>query len=440
MSERPGPTILLIGGTITLESGTALDTRQRIDGDTWDFCLRHSLAGSEQWWSAAHGLVKVLLDAAGSDAWALVWTAKTVMAPKADGTFTRRRIGTVLKDYVDLMDADYLSEGKIDAALATARHRGLISSLRIQDVIARRPPVVFVGAFHDLFAEGTDMLGLAPLDQIAKRWPNAIMVLPHTQAVEQKVRNLMGWLSKGFLDENAIDASASEAFKAEYMRHQDKTSGLVGADLRISKFFDRGSEADASAAQAALEFVQSRYDLKVGFWDLTRDSVLRESVLERRPQDPAPAVRIEPPREFTASAAKRTAAKDVEKSARLAFHRACWPGLKQDGWRAAHWKEEGTSYLLPLAREIPSLFPQIGTTYVLYWSFVVFKKQSQLILSSPAGSALASQFVRDNATLLRARLGVEPESEKCIAARFEGVGWEANPKRSVTPREITDQT
>lgn len=61
MAASSGPTIILIGGQATLDSGAAVDSRQRIVGDTWDVVLRQALGTSEAWWALAKELVDVIL-------------------------------------------------------------------------------------------------------------------------------------------------------------------------------------------------------------------------------------------------------------------------------------------------------------------------------------------------------------------------------------------
>src|SRR5262245_5567216 len=105
-SHAAGPTIILIGGEMILDSGERVDSRQPVAHDTWDFTLRSALSSSERWWDAARSLADVILEENDRDhgAWALVWAPKTLRHQNPDGSIKRTRIGSVLPDAVSLMD------------------------------------------------------------------------------------------------------------------------------------------------------------------------------------------------------------------------------------------------------------------------------------------------------------------------------------------------
>ncbi len=106
MSPRPGPTIVLIGGRVTLDSGATLDSRQPLAGDEWDVVLRSALGSSEAWWKFAKELIDIILaQRAETNAWALGWVDKTFKRPRADGTFTRVRPSSFLGDAGNLLTA-----------------------------------------------------------------------------------------------------------------------------------------------------------------------------------------------------------------------------------------------------------------------------------------------------------------------------------------------
>jgi hypothetical protein len=200
MADTDGPTIILVGGEMVLDSGEWLDSRQPIARDKWDFALRSALSSSERWWDVVRSLAEVILkeDAQQSpSAWALVWAPKTLRHQKPDGSIRRVRIRSVLPNAVSLMDvwrSDPGGSARIDASRTTARYRVLEYPLRYSDLIASRPPGVFVGAHPtewDLYST------LAPFADVLRYWPSIPMVLPHTPLIETTVVQLQRWFTSG---------------------------------------------------------------------------------------------------------------------------------------------------------------------------------------------------------------------------------------------------
>ena len=72
MSPRPGPTVILIGGPMTVDDGTSFDTRQQIEGDENSEVTLRSLATSPLWWRTTISVVMPILESAGEQAFALV--------------------------------------------------------------------------------------------------------------------------------------------------------------------------------------------------------------------------------------------------------------------------------------------------------------------------------------------------------------------------------
>jgi len=94
--RRPGPSIVLVGGQMTVDDGSSLDSRQVIDGDEQAEMTLRTLASSQLWWKAAISVVKPMLDSAGPDAFALVLGTRTVMEVRADGSTHRTRLRSLL--------------------------------------------------------------------------------------------------------------------------------------------------------------------------------------------------------------------------------------------------------------------------------------------------------------------------------------------------------
>ena len=77
MTEYPdgppgvGTRIILIGGPMTVDDGSTLDSRQPVTGDPGSSVRLASLASSLLWWTTVSSLVGQILDSAGNDPYAL---------------------------------------------------------------------------------------------------------------------------------------------------------------------------------------------------------------------------------------------------------------------------------------------------------------------------------------------------------------------------------
>jgi hypothetical protein len=193
MVSSSGPTIVLIGGQATLDSGATVDSRQQIVGDTWDVVLRQALGTSEAWWALAKELVDVVLaQHPDRDAWALAWVDKSLKRPRADGSFTRVRLKPFLDGAESLLDAARApGQGTFRSDLVESRYRLVPYMLRFDDMEGGPPPAVIVGSFHTTYDDGTDIVGDRPLDYFVSRWPEAVIVLPHTPIIEAKTRRIV---------------------------------------------------------------------------------------------------------------------------------------------------------------------------------------------------------------------------------------------------------
>lgn len=288
MASRSGPTIVLIGGSATLDSGAVVDSRQPLAGDKWDFVLRDALGTSEAWWSFAKALADVIVSQhPTSDAWALAWVGKTIKRPRGDKGFTRVRSMTFLDHADDLIDVGG-SEGspylRIDRA--SSRYRLLPYMLRFDDLQGGSPPVAIVGGCHTTYADGTDIVGDRPLDYFAYRWPDAVVILPHTPITEAKARRVGRRAASRKVRINGLAEQTHPAKSRDFVAGMKESEDLrrahpfvVSHDFHVTFWADQGAIRDPADLDAALTFVKSRFDLNVGLWDLARNPALRKALL-----------------------------------------------------------------------------------------------------------------------------------------------------------------
>jgi hypothetical protein len=432
MADTDGPTIILVGGEMVLDSGERLDSRQPIARDKWDFALRSALSSSERWWDVARSLAEVILkeDAQQSpSAWALVWAPKNLRHQKPDGSIRRVRIRSVLPNAVSLMDvwsSDRGGSARIDASRTTARYRVLEPPLRYADLSAARPPAIFVGAHPTEW----DVYGnLAPFADVLTRWPSIPMVLPHTPLIEATVVQLQRWFASGrsrrdFPSEEAY--GLAEDYVESKAAFKDHNPTVVGAQFQITFFLDQGKRASAADLYAALELVLSRYDLKIGLWDLARDSGLRESLLTPKQLQAAPPSAAQMPEAVRASAAKsqrvRANRQQAEAGKRRSLHASLWPLLEQRGWFTWDSEAVGEKYIFRAGGDVTwsDAFPP---SPILFYELAVSKHQSVLRLrTAPFGFTAMPKYLGEQSAVLRGVTGQYPEDG--VLCRFQGCGWE----------------
>jgi hypothetical protein len=227
----------------------------------------------------------------------------------------------------------------------------------------------------------------------------------------------------------------AEKFVAARTAARDHGHVVVDADFRVTWFLDCGREGDPEVVDAAFRFLLSRYDLKVGFWDLVRDRGLRESLLTPEELAPPPERPLKMPQEMASAAAaaesQRVAKKRSEDAARTTLHNILWPLLKERKWKTWETKLDGTKshpgteYHVPLGKEI-RWSPGFPTAPVLYYSLKVHKEQSVLRLATPplAFTGVA-EYLEAHAQLLEAGVGKPPTGD--VLWRFAGLGWEGDP-------------
>jgi hypothetical protein len=133
------------------------------------------------------------------------------------------------------------------------------------------------------------------------------MVLPHTPLIETTVAQLQQWFTSGRPHPRHRSEEAerlAEDYVASKATLTDYNPTAVDAQFQITLFLDHGKPASAADLNAAFELVLSRYDLKIGLWDLARDSGLRESLLTPRQVQAAPSNAAQMPEAARASAAR----------------------------------------------------------------------------------------------------------------------------------------
>jgi len=444
-SDRPGPTIVLIGGQVTLDSGATLDTRQPLAADEWDVVMRSALGSSEAWWAFAKELVDTILTQhAETDAWALAWLDRTLKKARADGTFTRVRPRSFLDNAGNLLEAPMKpgsSSFRSDAV--SSRYRLLPYLLRFDDLVGPAPAAV-VGGFHTTYDDGTDLVGDRPLDYFVSRWPEAVVVLPHTPLVEKKARHVLSSPPSSALKISGLAEHThptqsrrytSAAEQVDSLRRAD--SYVISHDFHVTFWADEGVLRDPVDLDAALTFVKSRYDLHLGLWDLARDPVLR-TLLQREEPSRTGTSSMSVPTELAVmadeKAARRQEAKAAEAEGRGQHHELIWPTLSALDWQVPPWQSEGQSYRLAFGPWVPSNYTEGADTPGLYLSLAILKRQAVLSLLEPARTGRTEQFLREQGSVIQSITGMPPDPDKQAVWRIANLGYACSPQ--TWPREL----
>jgi len=284
LTLRPNtPTIILVGGSFTADTGEQLDSRQPFADDPQSRIARRALAGSELWWLVTASLVLPLLDAQGDDSFAIVSGAKSVVTPRPDGTVRRRRLASVLPGGVRSLKSNGRWEVTYCAGLW-----GWVGTRVLVDT----------SSHYWKYASALDEYG--EFEQNWLRQKNLIIVGVHTHADTIYLNGYTEWVAAG---------RPKQAGGPRLPRSQSSADGLhavlpVEAEFRVTGVVQNGTWIDPAPLEAARALLQARYDLKLGIWDLVTNDTLRSTLLKETPIPAAPAT-VAPK---TVGAEERTAA------------------------------------------------------------------------------------------------------------------------------------
>lgn len=440
-------TVFLIGGQMTLQDGSVIDSRQSISGDPADYLLHQAMSRSEDWWKAAKELADLIMDDSRETDWTLAWAPKSVSVVKPDGTLGRRQIRSVLglgsTNFIEFEQQardEVAEEGKIVSQELIQEHPAISANHSqkqpnryrffthgLQDVDQIAPeerPSVFIGSYHTM---------CSPLEEVLSELPDTVIILPHTSTVERLILN-------GSIRPTRYDAKRTDEAEAGGLR-QDPSFGcldngysfeeserafkkkrfyIATAEFSITRFVSRDATQDPAVAQSAVHFIRTNYDLRIGFWDLVNNPGLRDILLDKMPTSAAPSGKTSLPVE----SARGVKQSSLQKSARKVLHDRIAPSLSPH-WKSASWNDEGSNYFLPFGNVIDGL-PQ-GRNHLVTLHLTVHKRQMILHIEAFSGyESKVKRWIQNRQGILNA-LGLTIESPKQpnqqILGRFNGCGW-----------------
>jgi hypothetical protein len=372
MDERaaaPGPTVILIGGQMTVDDGTAIDSRQAVDGDPSSRVTHAALATSLLWWITAASVAGPVLDSAPGDAFALLLGGRTVTELRPDGTMRRTGLrsflpGGTAKAEIKLV-RDEVLPGRF-RLLPDAYHNGTIGIDRGEpgkrwrfytgnEYFLRHGgtaigPAVVIDTSRSLM-DGTKITGqkLDDLQETRLFDSSIVLILPHTHRAEALINAWHSRLARRWYGPMTSSDWDPEA-PPDPVRYAAPIP--VQADFGITGLSAGGTWRDPSDLEAARSLLQARYDLKIGIWDLAGNPVLRRTLLQPSPTPEAPAETAAVPPAAARRAHQKVAAIASEQAAmRAALDQisAHLGPLHQRGWKT---RQPG-SLRLGLTEEFP---------------------------------------------------------------------------------------
>ncbi|MEZ0070091.1 hypothetical protein ABIA32_006143 [Streptacidiphilus sp. MAP12-20] len=403
MSAAITPTIILVGGPMTVDDGSSLDSRQPLIGDPASHVTHSSLATSQLWWITASSLVGRLLDSAGEGSFALLVGNRSVVELRPDDTLRRTGLRSVLpggSSEVELIRTAWdepLPDGYAfvhrlqnwnNQVMGTvgfkpgdpaSRWRFLKGSEFYLSAAGKEIGAsVVIDTSETVTGNGQLSSGLFTAFEKQRLYtPDSILVMPHTHHTESLLRSYLAWVQAGRPDTTEIPPPAlpwGPAAPPDPVRYT--TPVPVQAHFGVTGLVRDGRWSDPSNLEAARALLQARYDLKIGIWDLVGNPTLRRALLAPTPHDPAPTQSAPVPAGSAQRAQKRVAAKMSQRAEQEVALRAIaehLQPLEALGWK--HNEHTGSTMVLPLTADY-RLWPDSDPCPLVRLEFEIVKRQS----------------------------------------------------------------
>jgi hypothetical protein len=274
-------TIVLVGGQLTLEDGTTVDSRQSMSDKAMARAVADALVGSHEWWTTVVSIViPTLADHAGGFAYT---DQLTVSRVNADGRTSRVRFpryprGSGKEDYIYNPRTLEAARFPKKPRRRTQRQRAGVARKRAIDLVA---PVAAQPRIR-IDTSGTALLSI--VDGTAA-WP--FVVMPDTAKIRGTIDRILG--GTNFLPDPEIDEAHLNDPK-RYLQLPTKR-----AECFVTGLLVEGEWKDAGALEAARRLLLERFDLKIGLWDLASNPVLRAAVLAPSSLPMVPTAPAAPP-------------------------------------------------------------------------------------------------------------------------------------------------
>jgi len=401
-ADSRGAAVVLVGGQMTVDDGSTLDSRQPILGDPGSVVTRKSLATSLLWWTTVASLVNPILQDAGTGAFALVIGGRTVAEVRPDGELRRTRLATFLRggstsaDIVRCIDEplpdgyQLVAKESVDQWVDPTGYRQVNTlfgyrfnhvgerwvfldgnDYYLPKVIAHIHPSVIVdtsGAFARGSTHPSTTEEGAPLPdyyaghlmEFDKRRfldEQIVVVMPHTHGAESFISSYLHWVEKRRPNDDPSTWTPIEpnlwdpAAPPDPIRYTCPVP--VRASFKVTGLMQGGRWNDPSHLEAARSLLLARYDLKIGIWDLANNPTLRHTLLKPGSSIEASIELAEVPRAASERARRQVAKKMAQRATEADGRRQIDPQLEP--LRGVGWSTltPGTDLFLPMSELIP---------------------------------------------------------------------------------------
>ncbi|HZT96919.1 MAG TPA: hypothetical protein VFB34_08790, partial [Chloroflexota bacterium] len=149
---------------------------------------------------------------------------------------------------------------------------------------------------------------------------NIVLVVPHTAGIEVVMGDYSRWVSAGRPEGRDVVSQLAEGVPmwdpdappdpVRYLRLVP-----VEANFKVTGVIQDARPRNPGDIEAARSLLASRYDLKIGFWDLVSNPLLRQTLLDKMPEKPAPEIQAVVPLIASARASKAVAKRVDERMA-----------------------------------------------------------------------------------------------------------------------------
>jgi hypothetical protein len=433
------PTIILIGGQLTLPDGSEVDSRQPATDDTTARVLQAALTGCAEWWSAVSSIVVPTLEDPKGGFAVIFSPCRSILHVTSDGEIRRSVLRKFLRGTVGSVSVmrstngqSFPSDYRSLARLRSPKGADMGSvGVRFDNPIPRWS-----------FVDGTDYyFGI-----VANRMARIIV-----DATGTFLNFTSGWYSTLPNEYSVASQRVPGAPRdpAAFLRFP-----VLRAVCSVSGLLRAGQWEDAAGLEAARMLLLKRYDLKLGLWDLALNPVLRSTVLESLPVRPAPDEPVQAPasewKRAERKAEKATVQRDATQLAVGEVIAALKQELKLVGWRVdnALWpvapvRKNRPWLYLPLTEPLPSWPDGPGLPFVVL-RIDVNKSSIRLVVWHSFNNDLdISAFIE------RRREGFEsvaplppfPKARNDVALWTASIGWgDTKADWSSIAKEIAEHT
>jgi hypothetical protein len=411
VSQKAGSSIVLIGGPMIMDDGSKLDSRQPVQGDPASQIVQRSLATSWLWWDTASSVVLRILDTFGPNASALIFGQRSVVEVDSRGELKRTRLRSILRGGVGTvsvyrtgLEGDELPEGYEEVAVLHARNGETMGVIGVRDGEAGcRWRFVEGPAYLECTAErfgarvvvntdpwmrgpvDQDTFGTAPFEVLERdllSLDGSVLVLPHTHAIEGWLGSYVDWVETGrpISQPNSHDLPEWDPdAPPDPLRYTHPVPAR--ASFKVTGLIQDGQWRNAADLEAARALLHSRYDLRIGIWDLASNRVLRDTLLDETVGPSAPPTE---PTQVPRGAAERADVVVREKLDQRALIRNIverLEPLRAAGWQAARYPYEQIH--LPLTEPL-ALWPGQEEEEPLLWlTLIISKRRTTVSIWSP---------------------------------------------------------